>query len=347
MKQPITITQSTVEDISVGPLQLTSGETLHHVTLRYERVGPRQGPTILVCHALTGNHYTVGNESTPGWWSGLIGQGKHIDTTQFQVLTFNVLGGSDGSTGPLSINPNTKESYRMNFPEITVQDMVHAQFKALQKLEIKELAAIIGGSLGGMQVMEWGLLYPNMTDKLIILAATPYFSDYGIAFNHIAAEAIRKDPQWNGGNYDKHKPLNGLEIARMVGMVTYRSPQLFAQRFDRNHTNNQYDVMSYLNYQGDKLANRFDPNSYLILLNAMNHHDIGKNRGGWEHAAKKISQSILLLSYDKDLVYEPHVIQQFASNLPNTSYHHIATDFGHDGFLTEFSKWGGLVKQFL
>src|SRR5699024_10911743 len=163
-------------EISFGPLPLTSGEELADVTLSYELVGPSEAPVILVCHALTGNHHTVGNTELPGWWNGLIGPGKYFDTEKYQVLTFNVLGGCNGSTRTISKKPGIEISYQADFPVITVRDMVHAQYMALEKMGISTVKAIIGGSLGGMQVMEWGLLYPSLMEKLIIIAATPVFS---------------------------------------------------------------------------------------------------------------------------------------------------------------------------
>ncbi|ASN07136.1 homoserine O-acetyltransferase MetX [Virgibacillus necropolis] len=328
-------TLSTIENISFGPLPLSSGEIIEEVTLQYERVGPIDAPVILVCHALTGNHITVGTHDSPGWWHGLIGQQKYIDTEKFQVITFNVLGGCDGSTGPSSINPETDEIYQTNFPSITIRDMVHAQYQALKKLGIKNLAAIIGGSLGGMQVLEWGILYPTAMEKSIVLAATPFFSDYGIAFNHIALSAIKNDS------------VKGLELARMIGMVTYRSSSLFTDRFNREKTNSKYEVSSYLDYQGQKLAQRFDPTSYSYLLQAMNGHDIGEYRGGWQQASKEFKRPLLAISFENDLIYEPHHIRALTEFMPTSSYHHVQTNFGHDGFLTEFEKWGEIVQTFI
>nr|WP_231495787.1 homoserine O-acetyltransferase [Paucisalibacillus sp. EB02] len=333
--------------IEIGPLLLENGETLPSVSMQYERVGPENAPIILVCHALTGNHQTVGSEEQPGWWSGLIGIDKTINTTEFQVITFNVLGGCHGSTGPTSINPETNDLYRTDFPTITIRDMVQAQFLALQKLDVRKLFAVIGGSLGGMQALEWGQLYPDFAEKLVVLSVTPFLSDYGIAYNHIAEQAIKRDPAWLNGHYPTTLPLQGLEIARMIGMVTYRSSELFSERFRREKTVNGYSVNSYLDYLGEKLAKRFDPNSYLYLLQAMDTHDIGRNRGGWKEACKTYICPIIIISYAHDLIYEPKVIAEFADHTPNSTYHHVQTKFGHDGFLTEFEKWSWVIKEFL
>ncbi|WP_047980578.1 homoserine O-acetyltransferase MetX [Ornithinibacillus contaminans] len=336
-----------VDHVTIGPLPLESGEVLPQVTLTYERVGPSSAPVILVCHALTGNHRTVGTPSNPGWWSGLIGNRKTIDTSEFQVITFNVLGGCNGSTGPSSISPITNQPYRLSFPNITIRDMVHAQFFALQKLQIHKLHTIIGGSLGGMQALEWGLLYPAFMQRIVLLAVTPTLADYGIAYNHIAKQAITNDPLWLNGHYDVTIAIPGLAIARMIGMVTYRSAALFSERFNRGKTSEGYSVSNYLNYQGDKLSQRFDANSYLYLLQAMNSHDIGRDRGGWQKACQQFRCNLLAISYAHDLIYEPTRIQAFASQTPNCSYQHVETTYGHDGFLTEFEKWADGVHDFL
>lgn len=336
-----------IGDISIGPLRLTSGQVLEHVTLSYERAGSKSAPVILVCHALTGNHMTAGTKENPGWWHGFIHEGGPINTASFQVITFNVLGGCDGSTGPASIDPKTGKMYQACFPDISIQDMVKAQYMALKQLNIHTLHAVIGGSLGGMQALEWGLCFPNMVERLVLLAVTPVFSDYGIAFNHIAETAIINDPKWNHGFYHDGTSLSGLEIARMIGMVTYRSADLFTEQFNREKTGDSFEVMSYLDYQGVKLRNRFDANSYLRLLRAMNHHDIGKDRGGLVKAAESLTMPVLALSYEKDLIYEPQEINRFTKILPNSTYHHIKTNFGHDGFLVEFEKWARYVTHFL
>ncbi|GGA63513.1 homoserine O-acetyltransferase [Ornithinibacillus halotolerans] len=336
-----------VNDINIGPLQLESGATIPSVSLRYERVGPVGAPVVLICHALTGNHVTIGNNEEPGWWSGLIGHRLAIDTTKYQVITFNVLGGCNGSTGPLSINPNNNRPYGKNFPNITIRDIVHAQYLALKRLQVDEVFAVVGGSLGGMQVLEWGLLYSNIVNRLIALAVTPTLSDYGIAYNYISEQSIISDPAWNNGDYNSPSEIRGLEIARMIGMVTYRSAELFHERFGRAESSDGFSVTSYLKYQGEKLASRFDPNSYLTLLQAMNSHDIGRDRGGWKEACKKYTCPILAISYEYDLIYDPNSIAEFASHTPNATYHHVSTKFGHDGFLTEFEKWSWMVQQFL
>lgn len=321
--------------VSIGQLTLESGQLLPEVELAYERVGNSSAPAILVCHALTGDQYAVGTADQPGWWAGLIGPGKAVDTGQFQVITFNVLGGCSGSTGPLSVNPETGEPYRAAFPELTIRDMVRAEKKALEALEIDHLAAVIGGSLGGMKTLEWARLYPEFLDTAITLAVTPYYGDYGVAFNHIGIQAIKNDPEFESGNYISGTRLKGFEIARMAGMVTYRSGQLFNGRFGRARCGEDFEVQSYLDYQGRKLAGRFDPNSYLVLLKAMNSHDV-------EDA--ELDTELLSISYSHDLLYPGELMIPWVEAQPNAKWEKIETDFGHDGFLVEFEKWAHHVQ---
>lgn len=334
--------------INIGQLTLASGVVLDQVHLAYEWARKENAPTVLVCHALTGNERTIGTEEQRGWWSGLIGSGKSVDTEKYSVITFNVLGGCNGSTGPTALNPNTKAAYKTSFPEITIRDMVRAERKALTALEINHVHTIIGGSLGGMRVLEWGVMYPDDMDLLIPIAVTPSLSAYGIAFNYIGLHAIENDEGYAKGNYEKASNVKGFETARIAGMVTYRSDQLFNGRFARNTSDEgRYEVESYLDHMGKKILGHFDPNSYCTLLRALNTHDIGRGRGGITEAAKKIKAKTVLLGFTHDLVYPPETIRAFASLVPNASFCLINTKFGHDGFLTEFDKWGLLIRQFM
>ncbi|WP_335871586.1 homoserine O-acetyltransferase MetX [Bacillus sp. 2205SS5-2] len=324
------------------------GTELHQVELAYERVGKIGSPVILVCHALTGHHCAVGTEKERGWWSGLIGPQREINLNHFCVITFNVLGGCNGSTGPASINPATDQPYRQSFPTVTIRDMVHSQKRALEKLGIEKVEAVIGGSLGGMQALEWGLLYPTFMKKVVVLAATPYLSDYGIAFNTIGAVAIQNDPHWQNGNYESSAEIKGFETARMAGMVTYRSRELFNEKFNRRKgKQHDFEIQSYLEYQGKKLAKRFDANSYLALIAAMNSHDIGKGRKGWQQAAKHYQCELCLIAFQGDLLYPSEELEQLHDQLIQSTYHYVKTDFGHDGFLVEFQQWAHLLSAFL
>lgn len=339
--------------VSIGEIVLENGATLPDVTLAFERVGREGAPVVLVCHALTGTHRTVGTSEEPGWWSGLIGEGKSIDLAKYEVITFNVLGGCAGSTGPTSQSPQGTP-YRGNFPNVTVRDLVHTQKRALQKLGIETLHAVIGGSLGGMQAVEWATMYPTTVERLVLLASTPAFSAYGIAFNHLAKESILLDPAFRGGEYEGNENLRGISIARQLGMVTYRSGALFQERFQRHlqeEANDEglpfYAVESYLEYQGNKLQKRFDANSYVRLLDTMNSHDIGRERGGWQEAATLITANVICVGYTQDLVYPPEEIQSFAEAVDHGTFHLVDTVFGHDGFLVEFERWGHFVSEAL
>jgi homoserine O-acetyltransferase len=330
--------------VSIGNFQLESGDWLEHVELSYESFGPSNAPVVLVCHALTGDQYAIGTEETPGWWSGLIGPGKYIDTNVFQVITLNVLGGCSGSTGPTTIDPFTGEQYRSSFPTITIRDMVHVEKKGLLALGIDLLHAVVGGSLGGMRVLEWGLLYPRDMNLLIPLAVTPYLSDSGIAFNYIGIHAIETDTRFNNGNYNRSSDIKGFETARMAGLVTYRSEELHKDRFARKtRSDGLFEIESYMKYQGTKLSDRFDANSYLTLLRAMNTHDIGRDRGGIEVATKQYEAKVVVIAFTHDLVYPIEHMHSFTQLIPDNNFHVVNTPFGHDGFLTEFEKWGTIL----
>ncbi|MHC0036421.1 homoserine O-acetyltransferase MetX [Pseudoneobacillus sp. C159] len=341
--------------IDIGDFKTESDVTIKNVQIAYERVGDPSTPIILVCHALTGNQYSVGTTEEPGWWSGLIGPGKPIDSRKWQVITMNVLGGCNGSTGPLSLNPSSLP-YRAHFPFISVRDIVNSHYFALQKLGIEKVHAIIGGSLGGMQVLEWGILYPHFANLLFPLATAPFMSDFGMTYNAIARFAILNDPEWQGGNY-KANPQTGLSVARMLGMISYRSPELFNQRFNReqreswgiSHQEIAYQVDSYLQYQGKKFLKRFDTNSYLYLLKAMDHHDIGRDRGGWQEAISAIKAKVIAFSFKEDIIYSADllasVIHECKKNYTPACHYEVDTIFGHDGFLVEFEKWGHLIKE--
>ncbi len=325
-----------MKTVSIGSLTLDSTKTIDHVELAYERLGDENAPVILVCHALTGDQYAVGTEQNPGWWAGMIGPGKSVDTTSFQVITFNVLGGCHGSTGPASVNPATRKAYRADFPTLTIRDMVRAEYFALKKLGIKNLAGVIGGSLGGMKTLEWGKMYPEFINAIFPLAVTPYYSDYGIAFNHIGIMAIENDQDFNDGNYKDSTVLKGFELARMAGMVTYRSGNMFNQRFGRAGDASEFNIQSYLNYQGKKLAGRFDANSYLVLLKAMNTHDI-------KEAVLKVP--VYSLSFTHDLLYPNELTVPWLKKQTTAEWEIIKTEYGHDGFLIEFEKWGRFINE--
>lgn len=343
--------------LNIGYFELESGSILKGVQVAYERLGSSNAPAVLNIHALTGNQYAYGDGN--GWWAGMIGPGLPLDTNKYQVITFNALGGCHGTTGPSDACPEKGEAYGADFPFFTIRDMVRLQYRALQQLGISTLHAVIGGSLGGMQVLEFGILYPDFINKLVCLAATPLLSDYGIAFNAIARKTITNDPEWKNGCYNQGDELMGLQLARMIGMITYRTPQLFDQRFGRNrqenwgesHDEDTFKVESYLTHQGEKLSKRFDPNSYLYLLKAMDSHDIGRHRGGWQKAISQIKVPVLALGYQDDLIYPPQSMEEMISchqdTQPVSEFRLVSTLYGHDGFLVEFDNWGSYIKNWL
>lgn len=346
--------------VTLPIFKLESGIELENVEIAYEWAGPTVGSPLLVCHALTGNQHTVGTEKEPGWWRGLIDYSGCVDLYQQPVITFNVLGGCNGTIGPVSNNSTNQKPYRTTFPFVSVRDMVHAQKAALDQLGVKQLRGVMGGSLGGMQALEWAVSYPEMIDKVIVMAATSSLSDYGMSYNAIARKAIMDDPNWNQGFYTEDAfPTSGLSLARMIGMITYRSDKLFNQRFHREkkedwgtaHKEVAYQVESYLLYQGDKFTKRFDPNSYLYLLKAMDHHDLTRGRGSLKDVLANFQKEVTLISYKGDLLYPPDEMKQLAiaweKSGANVNYSEVETIFGHDGFLTEYDRWGFLVKEAL
>ncbi|MBA4601700.1 homoserine O-acetyltransferase MetX [Thermoactinomyces mirandus] len=342
------------DHVHLGPFQLECGEVLPEVTIAYEKVGNIEtDQVILVCHALTGDTHAVGDEANPGWWDGLIGVGKYIDLQKYTVITMNVIGGCAGSTGPASIDPCTRKEYGSRFPMVTIRDMVRVQHEALRKLGIDRLKAVIGGSMGGMMVLEWAVMYPGYMEKCIPIATGATLSTMSMAYNEIGRQAILEDPEFRGGDYYPGKgPVKGLSIARMIGMVTYRTNPLFEQRFAQQNTQNtQALVESYLHYQGKKLVNRFDANTYLRFLDAMDHHDLGRGRGGLEEAVKNISAQVLTIGIKEDIYFpvrqqrEFHQICQRAGI--RSSYHEFSSDYGHDAFLVEYQLFGKQIQQFL
>jgi len=347
---------------TIHNLALECGEVLRQVEIGYTTSGTynsEQSNAILVCHALTGDSQAVGDGEKTGWWDGLIGPGKAIDTDYYYVICTNVLGGCYGTTGPASMNTETKEPYATHFPVVTIRDMVRAQYKLIEQLGISHLYAVIGGSMGGMQVYEWAVEYPQMMDVVIPVATCAQLSAMAIAYNDVARQAICNDPDWNNGHYyPQLGPIRGLATARMVGMITYRTAELFEERFGRAHqgtvhadlVDTTFEVESYLRYQGDKLVQRFDANSYLYLLKAMDTHDIGRGRDGIENALSRIKAKVVCIAISNDLLYPiPHQLW-LSSTLKqqgkDVDFFAIDSVFGHDGFLVEMDKMAQLVGPY-
>ncbi|WP_245926198.1 homoserine O-acetyltransferase MetX [Sulfoacidibacillus thermotolerans] len=335
------------------------GERLDQVEIAYETCGTMNANgtnVVLICHALTGDAHAADSKSRQGWWGPLIGPGRAIDTNRYFVVSSNVLGGCAGTTGPASLIPGTDRVYGSKFPLITIRDMVHVQYYLLRQLGVRKLHAVLGGSMGGMQALEWPLLYPNDVARAVVIAANPAFSAMGLAYNEVMRCAIQSDSNYLSGEYAavSRFPEDGMRIARMIGMITYRTAQLFEQRFGRQFSSEQpldAEVARYLRYQGDKFVARFDAESYLTLLRAMDLHDIGEGRGGMRAALQQIKADLLWIGIRDDLLYPPTEIRQ-AVELARTcrvsaTYAEIDSVYGHDAFLLEFEQLSELIAPFL
>ena len=341
------------------PFYFESGKTIPSVTVAYETYGKLNSDgtnAILICHALTGDsHASNYNEpdERPGWWDGLIGKGKAFDPEKYFVVCSNFIGGCYGTSGPASINPATNKPYGLGFPQMTVRDMVNLQYKLIQYLNIKKLKTISGGSLGGMQTLEWALMYPDLVETIIPMATAARHSAWAIGLNEIQRKAIMDDPDWNNGNYTK-QPVKGLSTARMLAMMSYRSDINFEERFARetksktnNHEKPFYQVESYLHYQGEKLVNRFDANTYLYIANSMDLHDVTTGRGSFDETLSKIKARTLCVGIDTDLLYPVHEQKEIANAIPNSEYFEIKSPYGHDAFLIEFDQLNDVIIKFL
>lgn len=356
-------TSATYDTVPIGDLQLESGTVLRDVRIAVETCGklqPTRDNVILVCHALTGDARAVGTEENPGWWRGLMGPGCWIDTEHYFIVTMNVIGGCGGSTGPTSINPLTGRRYAVEFPAVTIRDMVKAQFRCLRQMGFSRVHAVIGGSMGGMQSLEWGVMYPFFARKIVTIAASSQLSPMAIAYNDIGRQAIQSDRNWRNGYYEPGEgPKDGLSIARMVGMVTYRTEMLFEERFGRKlqkagevtDPGALFEVESYLRYQGEKLVRRFDANSYLYLLKAMDTHDVGRGRGGVDEALKRIEADVFVVGIKEDMLFPIRLQRDLHRRLvrlgKRSELVEISSIYGHDAFLVSFDSWGERLREFL
>jgi homoserine O-acetyltransferase len=322
------------------------------LTLAYEtygRLNRERDNVILVCHALTGSAHAAG-EDTPGkrgWWDGIIGPGRALDTDRYFVICSNVLGGCYGSTGPTSVDPATGEEYGDVFPTITIRDIVHAQRLLVRSLGIERLHAVIGGSMGGMQVLEWGLLYPEAVDLLLPIATCARQAAWRIGVSAIAREAIALGRRLGDEG-------RGLALARKASMLTYRSAQEFSLRFGRDHDPDdifsddcRFAVENYLDYQGEALLSRFDAATYLTLLRAMDLHDITRDRGTLIEVLGSIRQPVLCVGISSDILYPVDEQQELAALLPDATYRHVESIYGHDAFLIEREQVNAIVGGFL
>jgi homoserine O-acetyltransferase len=328
-----------------GPLLLESGLTLDAVTVAYRTWGNPANAAenaVLICHALTGS------ADVDAWWPGIIAEDGAFDPRTDFVICSNILGSCYGTTGPVSLQPGSGERYRAAFPRITVRDMVNAQRALLDDLRVERLALVTGPSLGGMQALEWALMYPERVDSIVPIGVGGRHSAWCIAMSEAQRQAIYADPDWNDGDYsDERTPEKGLAAARMMAICTYRSWQSFDARFGRQERDSgEFEVQSYLRYQGEKINRRFDANTYVRLTQAMNDFDLGKGRGAYPEVLQSIRQPALVVSISSDLLYPPHEQQLLVRHVPNAQHALLHSADGHDGFLIECKKLAGIITAF-
>ena len=352
-----------------NPLHLKSGAILDSYELVYETYGELNADksnAVLICHALSSNHHVAGyyadDTKDIGWWDNMIGPGKAIDTGKFFVVAVNNLGGCHGSTGPTSINSKTGKPYGADFPMVTVQDWTVAQVELADYLGIKQFAAIAGGSLGGMQALQWTLDFPDRVRHALVIAAAAKLTAQNIAFNDVARQAIITDPDFYGGDYHSHNtvPMRGLRLARMLGHITYLSDHSMAEKFGRELRNGplgfgfdvEFEIESYLRYQGDKFADQFDANTYLLMTKALDYFDPAHDSNGDLREAFSAAKSdFLVLSFTTDWRFSPErshaIVKALLDNELNVSYGEITSSYGHDSFLMGDHYYHELVKAYM
>ncbi len=352
-----------------APLKLRSGAELAGYELVYETYGRLNAAgtnAILVCHALSGHHHVAGHYAgdadSAGWWDNIVGPGRPLDTDRFFVVGVNNLGGCHGSTGPSTLNPATGKPWGADFPMMAVVDWVHAQARLADLLGIDSWAAVIGGSLGGMQALRWTITYPERVRNAIVIASSPKLSAENIAFNEVARQAILTDPDFHGGHYYEHnvKPVRGLRLARMLGHITYLSGDQMAERFGRKMRNDtlsfgydvEFEVESYLRYQGDKFAGYFDANTYLLMTKALDYFDPARERHG--DLAATLAQAkarFLVISFTTDWRFSPdrsrEIVNALLKNGQDVAYANVDYPAGHDSFLMDDPHYHGLVRAYL
>ncbi len=347
---------------------LDSGGLFGPITVNYQTYGTlnqRRDNAIYLPHALTGSPIVGSSpygDGAEGWWEPLVGPGKAFDTDRYFIICSNVLGGCYGSTGPASLNPRTGKPYGMKFPVVTIRDMVRVQKALLDHLGIEELFAVAGGSMGGMQALEWAVTYPRKVRKVISIACSGRLSPLGIAFNQAGRKAVMMDPAWQGGKYhDGSFPYQGLSLARIIGTITYRSSESFEKRFGRTLQNEgkgnafafleQFAVESYLQHQGEKLTHRFDPNTYLYLTKAMDLHDLGRGYTSFQAALRRYKGTVYLVGISSDILFYPAEVRGLAVEMRrcgvDARYEELNSPHGHDSFLIEFGSMERYIKTFL
>jgi len=350
------------------PLSLRGGGTLPGFELAYETYGElnaARSNAVLVCHALSGSHHVAGlhadDPASVGWWDNLIGPGKPLDTRRFFVIGVNNLGGCYGSTGPRSINPATGRHWGADFPFVTVEDWVAAQARLADHLGIERFAAVVGGSLGGMQAISWTLQYPDRIAHAVAVASAPKLTAQNIAFNEVARQAILTDPDFHGGHFYEHGavPARGLKLARMLGHITYLSDDSMAEKFGRSYRHGkavysydvEFEIESYLRYQGDKFASHFDANTYLLTTKALDYFDPAFEHGG--NLAASLARStadFLIVSFTTDWRFAPirsrEIVYALLHNRRNVSYAEIECAAGHDSFLLDDPHYHAVLRGY-
>ena len=352
------------------PLSLKGGGVLPAYQLTYETYGQlnaKRDNAVLICHALNASHhvagYYEGQEKSTGWWDNMMGPGKPVDTNRFFVIGVNNPGSCFGSTGPMHTNPQTQQVYGADFPVVTVEDWVNAQARLLDALGIQQLAAVMGGSLGGMQALSWSLQYPNRVRHAVVIASAPNLTAENIAFNEVARRAITTDPDFHGGHFYAHGvvPKRGLRIARMLGHITYLSDDVMNTKFGRALQSSdvfkystqeiEFQIESYLRYQGDKFSKYFDANTYLLITRALDYFDPDCAHGGdLTNALASVSAKFLLVSFTTDWRFAPErsreMVQALVANQRDVSYVEIDAPHGHDAFLLDDPRYLKVVRSY-
>ena len=349
---------------------LEGGGRLGRITLAYETWGTLNvdaSNAVLVCHALTGDAHAVGpsgaGQRAEGWWGDVIGPGRAIDTDQYFVVCANVLGGCQGTTGPSSPHPDDGRPYGSRFPVVSIRDIVRTQALLADRLGISRWLSVVGGSMGGMQALEWAVMFPDRVASMVNLASTAAASPLQIGWSQVGRLAVVQDPRWNGGDYYDapagEGPHEGLMLGRRIAQIHYRSDQSFENRFGRASVDrldqfalwDRFQIESYLDYHGQKLARRFDANSYLVLNKAMDLHDVGRGRGGVAAALSRVTAPTLVASIDSDGLYTPRQQEELCELLvaggTSVDYHVVHSDHGHDGFLIESDRLTPIISAFL
>ncbi|QNK70296.1 homoserine O-acetyltransferase [Variovorax sp. PAMC26660] len=375
MPSPLVVTSQSMQ--FAGPLALRSGTSISDYTLAYETYGTLNADrsnAVLVCHALNASHHVAGvyegQARSEGWWDNMVGPGKPVDTDRFFVIGVNNLGSCFGSTGPMHVNPATGQVYGADFPVVTVEDWVDAQAALLDELGIRTLAAVMGGSLGGMQALSWTLQYPDRVRHAVVVASAPNLTAENIAFNEVARRAIVTDPDFHGGHFYQHGviPKRGLRIARMIGHITYLSDDVMNEKFGRilrsavegetvglnyrySTQDVEFQIESYLRYQGDKFSEYFDANTYLLITRALDYFDPARNHGGnLSTALAQATAKFLLVSFKTDWRFSParsrELVKALLDNRRNVSYAEIDAPHGHDAFLLDDVRYMGVVRSY-